>query len=184
MASPPSFWIRWRVRAGYPAALVYVLLAKPSRISFLIGAAVGLVGIAIRAWAAGYLHKHEVLATYGPYAFTRNPLYFGSAVLAAGFVLAGDSVCAGAIVGIYLLLFYPAVMRREENELLERYGEEFTAYAARIPLFWPRLRFPGAGENAPARFSRRLYLQNREYQAAFGFVLGLAVLWVKMRWMI
>src|SRR5690349_20108116 len=106
MPSPPSFWIRWRVRAGYPAALVYLLLAKPSRTSFLIGATVGLAGIAIRAWAARYLRKHEVLATSGPYAFTRNPLYFGSAILAAGFILAGDSVWAGSIVGIYLFLFY------------------------------------------------------------------------------
>lgn len=183
MAAPTNFWIRWRVRAGYPAALAYLLLARPSRTFLLIGAFVGLVGIVIRAWAAGYLRKQEALATNGPYAFSRNPLYFGSAILAAGFILAGDSLWAGAVVGIYLLLFYPVVMRREETELLEQYREEYFAYATRVPLFWPRLRFPRARESAPARFSRKLYLQNREYQALIGFVLGVAVLWAKMLWM-
>lgn len=183
MAAPPNFWIRWRVRAGYPAALAFLLLARPSRTSLLIGAVVGLVGIVIRAWAAGYLRKQEALATNGPYALTRNPLYFGSVILASGFILAGDSIWGGAIVELYLLVFYPVVMRREESELQQHYGEEYAAYAARIPLFLPRLRFSRSLESAQVRFSRRLYLQNREYQAAIGFVLGLAVLWAKMRWM-
>ncbi|HEV2489050.1 MAG TPA: isoprenylcysteine carboxylmethyltransferase family protein [Candidatus Acidoferrales bacterium] len=183
MAAPTNFWIRWRVRAGYPAALAFLLFARPSRTSLVIGASVGLVGILIRAWAAGHLRKHEVLATSGPYAFTRNPLYFGSVILAVGFILSGDSIWAGAIVGIYLIFFYPAVMRREEGELLDRYGEEYSVYATRVPLFWPRLWSVSAGKSAPVRFSRRRYLQNREYQAAIGFVLGIGVLWTKMNWM-
>lgn len=183
MAMSQNFWIRWRVRAGYPVALVFLVLAKPSQVSLLIGAAVGVVGLAIRAWAAGFLRKHEALATHGPYALTRNPLYFGSAILAIGMIVAGGSVWAGALIAIYVLLFYPAVMRREQGELRNAYGAEFSAYAARVPVFWPRLSASKSGGATPARFSRRLYSQNREYQAAIGFILGLAVLWAKMHWL-
>lgn len=135
-----NFWIRWRVRIGYPVALAYLILARPTPSSLAIGALVGALGIAIRAWAAGYLRKHEALAVSGPYAFTRNPLYFGSVILAAGFVVAGDSLWAAIIVAAYLALFYPAVMKREEGELRAHYGDAFLDYAARVPLFWPRLR--------------------------------------------
>lgn len=183
MANSESFWIRWRVRAGYPVALAFLLLAKPTQASLLAGAVVGSLGLAIRAWAAGYLRKHEALATQGPYAMTRNPLYFGSAILAVGLMIAGNSIWAGALVAAYILVFYPAVMRREEAELRGHYGKEFAAYAARVPLFWPRIGNSKRHEGPPARFSVQLYSRNREYQAAIGFVLGLAVLWVKMKWM-
>lgn len=182
MTDSPNFWIRWRVRAGYPVALAFLLLARPSSASLLIGAAVGIVGLVIRAWAAGFLRKHETLATHGPYALTRNPLYFGSAILAAGLIIAADSIWAGVLVAIYILLFYPAVMRREESELHGRYGELYSAYAAQVPLFWPRLKNWQNAESLDARFSRQLYLQNHEYQAAIGFVLGFVLLWARMWW--
>lgn len=183
MAAAEDFWIRWRVRTGYPLALAFLLLAKPSSVSLLIGITVGMIGLAMRAWAAGFLRKHEALATDGPYALTRNPLYFGSAILALGVIMAGKSDWGGALVAIYILLFYPAVMRREEAELREHYGEQFEIYAARVPLFWPRLKNAESGTAASARFSSQLYSQNREYQAAVGFLLGIVVLWAKMQWM-
>ena len=211
-----NFWIRWRVRIGYTVALAYLVLARPTARSLAVGALVGALGIAIRAWAAGYLRKHEALAVSGPYAFTRNPLYFGSVILAAGFVVAGDSLWTAIIVAAYLALFYPAVMKREEGELRAHYGDAFVDYAARVPLFWPRLcpapqheRAPretqpasrdsqfASGEmpsvardgqiapgepSTPVCFSSQLYRRNREYQAALGFLVGLALLWAKMHW--
>jgi protein-S-isoprenylcysteine O-methyltransferase Ste14 len=182
MSAATNFWIRWRVRAGYPVALIYLALAKPTPLLLAIGGAVGIVGLAIRAWAAGHLRKHQALAMSGPYAFTRNPLYFGSIILAAGFVVAGGSIWAAIVIAAYIGLFYPAVMRREEAELKARYGEDFATYAAAVPLFWPALRRFHAHSGAD-RFSGQLYRRNREYQAAIGFILGLVILWVRMRWL-
>lgn len=175
-----NFWIRWRVRIGYPVALAYLVFATPTMRSLIAGAFVGIVGLAVRAWAAGYLRKHEALATSGPYAFTRNPLYFGSVILAAGFVVAGHSLWAGIIVAAYLAVFYPAVMKREEGELQRHYGNDFLEYAARVPLFWPRLRPALRERQSVSQFSPQLYRRNREYQAALGFLVGLALLWAKM----
>ncbi len=175
-----NFWIRWRVRIGYPVALAYLILARPTPRSLAIGALVGALGIVIRAWAAGYLRKHEALAVSGPYAFTRNPLYFGSVILGAGFVVAGDSLWAAIIVAAYLALFYPAVMEREESELHAHYGDAFLEYAARVPLFWPRVRLAPQPRESSPKFSSQLYRRNREYQAALGFLVGLALLCAKM----
>ena len=182
MAAETNFWIRWRVRVGYPVALVYLALARPSMRSLIIGGAIGVVGLAIRAWAAGHLRKHQALAVGGPYAFTRNPLYFGSVILGAGFVVAGKSVWAAIVVAGYLILFYPAVMRCEEAELREHYGEDFKRYASAVPLFWPGFR-RFVASNGAEKFSGQLYQRNREYQAAIGFLVGLAVLWARMRWL-
>jgi hypothetical protein len=129
------------------------------------------------------LRKDETLATTGPYGATRNPLYFGSAFLAAGFVVAGHSWIAGTIVAAYFAVFYYAVMRSEEKDVRERFGAAFDEYASRVPLFVPR--FPRrASEGQIARpgtgFSWLQYRRNREYQAVLGTLAGLAAVWLRM----
>jgi len=178
MSGAGDFWVRWRVRLGYPVAAIFLLLAHPSNASLILGGAIGAVGLFIRAAAAGHLRKHEELATSGPYSYTRNPLYLGSGVLAAGVVLAGGSWLVAPLVGAYFVLFYAAVIRREERELRSKYGGTFNDYAERVPLFFPRFR---AGVDARWAFSWALYARNREYQALLGFVAGVALLWAKMQ---
>jgi hypothetical protein len=171
---------RWRVRTGYPVGLAFLLLAHPARPWVVAGAAVAALGLLLRGAAAGYLHKHEQLATSGPYGLTLNPLYLGSAILAVGFVVAGASWFAAALVAGYFLAFYPAVMRREEQELRTRYGAAFEEYARRVPLFWPRLSSSSTPDSSG--FSWAQYRRNREYQAAIGTLAGFAILACKPLW--
>src|SRR6202158_2970491 len=112
--SAAAFFARWRVRLGYPLAAVVLWLARPSPKSILAGAVVGAMGLFIRARAAGHLHKQEVLTVTGPYAYTRNPLYFGSAILTLAASIATHSWISTAILCGYFALFYSIVMRREE----------------------------------------------------------------------
>ena len=190
MTQQRNFWMRWRVRVGYPVAVVFWLLAAPTPRSILLGAAVAAIGLLIRAAASGYLRKYEELCTTGPYGRTRNPLYFGSALLAAGFCIAGHSWIAGAIVILYFGLFYYAVMRNEESDLRTRYGSAFDAYAARVPLFFPVLMVSDSS-SAPAAsaptsasraktFSWPQYRRNREYQALIGTLAGIAIMCLRM----
>jgi len=180
-----NFWMRWRVRVGYPVAIVYWVLAAPTSRFTLWGGIVAALGLIIRGAASGHLRKYEQLVTDGPYAHTRNPLYLGSAFLAAGFSIAGRSWWAGGIVGAYFAIFYYAVMRNEENDLRARYGELFAEYARRVPLFFPRLTISSAdmipaAAGGSARFSWAQYRKNREYQALIGALAGLGILWVRM----
>jgi hypothetical protein len=135
----------------------------------------------LRAAAAGHLHKGEELATSGPYAYARNPLYLGSALLAGGFAVAGRSWPSAIILAVYFVLVYAAVMRREEEELRAHYGAAFDDYAARVPLFLPRPKSrTTSGSRGGRRFSWSFYRRNREYEAALGFVAGVALLWLWM----
>lgn len=186
MSRGRKFWTRWRVRAGYPVAVIYWLLAKPSWRSILCGTILAAAGLALRAAASGHLRKDQRLAVTGPYAHTRNPLYLGSALMAVGFALAGNSWSAAALVCAYFALFYFAVMRNEESALHERFGAAFDEYAARVPLFFPRFiawRGPAAAaeQEAPAaKFSWEQYRRNREYKALIGTMAGVGLLWLRM----
>jgi protein-S-isoprenylcysteine O-methyltransferase Ste14 len=176
MNSAGAFFVRWRVRLGYPLALAVLFFARPEPRSILYGALLGIIGLALRAWAAGYLHKQEVLTVTGPYAYTRNPLYLGSALLALGAGIAAHSWISAGILVAYFAIFYSVVMRKEEEELRPRHLAEFDAYAAAVPLFFPRLspaKLGGAGQSS---FSVAQYRKNHEWQAALGFLLLLVVL--------
>jgi Phospholipid methyltransferase len=191
---PPPWRTRWRVRIGYPVAIACFAFARPTPLMLACGATVAAAGLLIRGAAAGHLRKHESLATSGPYEWTRNPLYFGSMVLGAGFLLATASWIAAAVAVLYVLVFYPGVIGREEEELRAEYGQAFDDYARRVPRFWPR---PPAGASAtafaaasaaesavtsaaPPAFSWSQYRRNREYQALIGAVFSFALLAAEM----
>jgi protein-S-isoprenylcysteine O-methyltransferase Ste14 len=175
-ASVGAFFTRWRVRLGYPLAVLVLWLARPTPESILWAIPVGLVGLSVRAAAAGYLHKQEILTVDGPYAHTRNPLYFGSAVLAIAVAIATWSWIAALILCAYFAIFYSVVMRREEGELRAHHGVAFDEYARAVPLFFPRFSAARLPSSRAGSFSFAQYTKNREYRAAIGFVLLLGVL--------
>src|SRR5260370_4831175 len=115
MSAAGNFFVRWRVRLGYPLAIAVLYFSRPTPRSILLGALVGVIGLWVRAYAAGYLHKQEVLTVTGPYAYTRNPLYLGSAILALGAGSAAHSRISPFIPIAYLAVFYSIVMRHGAN---------------------------------------------------------------------
>jgi protein-S-isoprenylcysteine O-methyltransferase Ste14 len=170
-----DFLARWRVRLGYVITVIMLVLARPTPRSIIAGAALGIIGLCIRAHAAGYLHKQEVLTRTGPYSHTRNPLYFGSSFLALGAAVATDSVWAAALQLVYFAVVYWFVMRREELELQQKHGNAFVDYAAAVPLFFPKLLAVQNAGVTSAGFSWAQYRKNHEYQAAFGYAALLLV---------
>jgi len=179
-------WVqRWRVPLGFVCAAVFIVLARPDRRSLMIGGAVAVVGLAIRAWASGHIRKNAQLAVSGPYAHTRNPLYLGSFILGLGFTVAASSgltlflILGGLFAALFLGIYWP-VMRVEAATLAEMFGEEYRAYAEAVPLLFPRPTpyRPGAAA-AGARFDPSLYMRYREYRAALGLLVAWCVLWLK-----
>jgi protein-S-isoprenylcysteine O-methyltransferase Ste14 len=182
MSGAAAFFARWRVRLGYVLAVFVLLFARPTPEYVAIGAAIGLIGLWLRAYAAGYLHKQEVLTVTGPYAHTRNPLYLGSAILAWGAGVATKSWISAGILVLYFAVVYSVVMRREEGELLGHHGTAFRAYAAAVPLFLPRFSAAKIPGPSSGKFSFAQYKKNHEYQAALGYLLLLAGLLIIWRW--
>jgi protein-S-isoprenylcysteine O-methyltransferase Ste14 len=182
---PRKFWMRWRVRVGYPVAVLYWILAHPNLRSIAFGVAVAAFGLAVRALAAGHLWKDKELAISGPYAVTRNPLYLGSSLLAVAFAIAGNSYWAGGLVIIYFAVFYYAVMRNEESDLKHRFGLIYEQYAQAVPLFLPKIwappyRQPPVPGDRPQAFSFDQYKRNREYRALIGTIAGFGTVLVRM----
>jgi protein-S-isoprenylcysteine O-methyltransferase Ste14 len=176
MASWSAVARRIRVPLGFVFAVLYFWLARPTVKSIVIGTALVIPGLLIRALASGQLQKNEQLATGGPYAYTRNPLYLGSLILAIGFALASRSWWI--VAGILLLFFaiYLPVIRSEEAFLRERFPQ-FDDYTRQVPRLFPRVR-PSA-KNGGA-FSWDLYWKHREYNATLGAAAMLIALVAKM----
>src|SRR6202166_1583564 len=144
---------RIRVPLGFLFAVFYFWLARPTWRSIAVGAMVIVPGLLIRARASGHVRKNEVLATSGPYAYTRNPLYLGSLLIGLGFCVAAGSWWVGvALVGMFFAIYMPVI--RDEEAFLRRTFPEFEEYARQVPRMLPQ-RHPLLliEEQAPAGFS-------------------------------
>jgi protein-S-isoprenylcysteine O-methyltransferase Ste14 len=171
---------RIRVPLGFLFAVFYFWLARPTWRSIAVGAIVIVPGLLIRALASGHVRKNEALATSGPYAYTRNPLYLGSLLMGLGFAVAARSWWVGlALVVMFFAIYMPVI--RDEEAFLRRTFPEFEEYARRVPRMFPRLTAHSGNESeAPSEFSIDLYLKHREYNALLGAVGMMSALVVKM----
>jgi len=174
---------RVRVPCGFAMAAIYLFFAEPTPARLVAGSAVALAGLAVRAASAGHVQKNRKLAWSGPYAYTRNPLYLGSAIAALGFAIAGGRWWFVMLLAFFFAAVYFPVMRSEQQHLTALFGEEYLAYARAVPLFLPRWKPWRVSGRVPARFDPRLYWHNREYEALAAFVVIVLVLWGKMVWM-
>lgn len=131
------------------------------------------LGEAIRIWASGHIEKTLALATGGPYAHTRNPLYLGSLLLGLGLALSAWSPWVAGAVGLYFAVFYPAVIREEAAFLRRKFGADYDAWVAAVPLFLPRLS-PGGPRGS--LFDWRRVRRNREWRTALALPAVLLLL--------
>lgn len=174
-----------RVGSAWLFAMLFLVFARPTTPLLLIGSGVSSLGLALRAWAAGSVDKGAALAIGGPYAYTRNPLYLGSFVIGVGLSLGGGHWGWPVAFAVFYLAVYVPTVRREAAELAERFGEEYRAYAARVPALRVRLTPYRAGSGgatfgaAAARFSWARYTRYREWEAVLGVVGVLGVLALK-----
>jgi protein-S-isoprenylcysteine O-methyltransferase Ste14 len=167
---------RIRVPLGFIFAVVYVWLARPSMNSIAVGAVIMIPGLVLRGLASGHVQKDQQLTTSGPYAYTRNPLYLGSLMLAAGFAIAARSWWIAAIMVAMFAAIYVPVIAGEERHLRQAFPG-YDDYSRHVPRLWPRLTPYGAERSA---YSSDLYWKHREYQAGIGCVAMLAILIAKL----
>jgi len=175
----PKIARRIRVPLGFAFAVLYVWLARPTW-SFLGFGAIAIVpGLLVRALASGHVRKNEALATSGPYAYTRNPLYLGSLLIGVGFAIAARSLWIGLALLMMFFAIYLPVIRGEEKFLRDKFPE-FDEYARNVPRMFPRFTAYHDPQQSPGLFSFELYRKHREYSALLGTILMLAVLIAKM----
>jgi protein-S-isoprenylcysteine O-methyltransferase Ste14 len=165
-----EFLARRRVALGFVFGAAVIYLAQPTWRSLGIGAAVALVGQAIRLWAAGHLEKSREVTTSGPYRFTRHPLYVGSSIMALGVAVGGQSVAVAVMVFLYMATTITAAIRSEEAFLRTRFGDAYDAYAE------------SRGPRVSRRFSWDRAWRNQDDRSVTGLILFLAVLAGRAFW--
>lgn len=170
---------RIRVPLGFVTALLYLFelwrhAPRPAAVAWSL--LLVIHGILLRAYASGYVKKNRELTRTGPYAHTRNPLYLGSMLIAAGFAIAlGSWVFAIVLAAGFAIIYIPVIA--SEERFLRATFPDFDAYCRNVPRLIPRLRAArpeSAGPDSDAgsgRFSMELYLRHREYNAALGAAL-------------
>lgn len=169
---------RIRVPLGFVFAAAYLWLAQPTWRSIGLCALIVAPGLWVRALAAGHVRKNAEITQTGPYAYTRNPLYLGSILIAIGFAVGSRSLWVAAALAMMFAAIYIPVIRSEEAYLRSNFPG-FDDYARRVPRLVPR--FHAVGESvAPMTFSRELYLKHREYNALIGALAMLAALMAKL----
>ena len=167
---------RLRVPSGFVIVAVFAWFSHPDALSLAIGLPISMIGLALRAWAAGSLAKNRQLSTGGPYAYTRNPLYIGTLVVAAGLAVAARSPGLAALFAAIFALVYLPVIQNEQQHLRNLFTG-YADYAAHVPILWPRFTpFP---QRNPSPFRFSLYLRNQEYNAGAGFAAGMLFLFWK-----
>jgi protein-S-isoprenylcysteine O-methyltransferase Ste14 len=169
---------RIRVPMGFLLAILYIWLARPTWLSLGLGTLIAVPGILLRALASGHVKKNEELTTSGPYAYTRNPLYLGSLIMAVGFAIAARSPSVLVLMLLMFFAIYLPVIRGEE-EFLKQAFPDFQQYTQNVPRLLPR--FTPFGKT-PGSFSRALYWQHREYNAVLGTAAVMAALVTKLYW--
>lgn len=167
-----AFFYRNRIRFALLVLVIVLVLARPSAVSLAVGAGLGLIGLAVRAWAAGHIRKEKALAVTGPYRYTRNPLYLGSFILGTGLVIGARNWWGAAVFAAYFFAFYLPVMAEERDRLRRLFPLDEADYERRVPAFWPKLRPAPATE--PRKWAPALFLRNKEYRAW----IGAAIVWV------
>jgi protein-S-isoprenylcysteine O-methyltransferase Ste14 len=187
-ASPPKIrsmqWLARRIRVplGFVTAALYVFEvarrpAHPEAIAWSL--ALVLPGLALRAIASGTVKKNRELTVTGPYSYTRNPLYLGSMLLAAGFAVALLSWPLALLLAVGFAVIYIPVIAGEEQFLREKFSG-FEDYCRRVPRLIPRLTAakalsgqmtPSDSPDSSGGFSLALYREHREYNAALGAAL-------------
>jgi protein-S-isoprenylcysteine O-methyltransferase Ste14 len=159
-----------RVPCGFALVAAFLWLSRPSWASLEIGLPVAILGLAVRAWAAGHLEKNLALTDSGPYAHVRNPLYIGTLTVAAGLAIAARRWELALLFAVVFALIYLPVVELEEQHLRKLFPD-YAGYARRVPKLIPRIA--GGGSK---HFEWRSYRRNREYEALAGFLAGVAVL--------
>ncbi len=170
-----------RLPLGFLFGIAYLIFAAPTPLTLAVGGAIALIGVIIRGWASGHISKNERLATTGPYAHTRNPLYFGSFLIAAGFAIAAHWALLLVVVAFFVLIYAPT-MQRERANIAGRFPEAYETYSANVPAFVPRpTPWKATHPEEGGGFSLDLYMKHGEWKAGVTYLLVIAWLtWIAM----
>ncbi len=169
--------IKHRSFVGILGLIAILYLSEPGPQSVFIGFFFIIAGMFFRGWSSGYINKEGGdLATQGPFALTRNPLYFGNFILGVGIAIAGNNIYCYAIFLVYYLLFFPFLMVIEHKRMKKKFGKQYEEWAKNSYSFFPLKikKFDKQG------FNISFYMKNREYKVLYFSLFVIAAFVLKV----
>lgn len=120
------------------AAHFGVDLAMATALVMALSSLVMAVGFLLIYQGWSLIHRGDgELVTGGIYQRVRHPQYLGIFVVTFGLLIHWPTVIT-VVMWPILLITYGRLARREEEQMLLRFGVAYTDYQRRVPLFWPR----------------------------------------------
>ena len=170
---------RFRQLLGIVLAILFSVAGQPIMSWFVLGVILVFIGIFVRLWASGHIKKDKVLATDGPYAFVRHPLYVGNIFLTLGFALASGLWWSFPLMIVFLIGFYPPAIRKEDEKLHGLFKEDWEKWRQDTKALIPRLTPLKKGQRGGWSFWQSLR-QNGEPVIALFLLLCLYYLFLKL----
>lgn len=143
--------------------------------AFIAGTILVVIGESIRLWASGHVKKNKMLATDGPYAFVRHPLYVGNILVLLGFSVASMLWWAYVLMAFLLWFYYPPAIAYEDKKLQGIFGEQWENWSRDIHALIPTFKAKSSQAGSEWSFRQSL-MQNVEpvialYLAVFLYFL-------------
>lgn len=106
-----------------------------------------------RVYSTAFLggHKNESLIRQGPFSVVRNPLYVFSYIGIIGVSIMSARVLVLCINAIIFSLMYSLLVKREEQFLAEKFGEDYQRYLKEVPRFIPNFKLYSQPDEIPLR---------------------------------
>ena len=164
--------IRLYITRAFVGILIALLLVSGSKweteapmvsaVLFLAGCFLAGIASLGRLWCSLYIagYKTKSLVVVGPYSICRNPLYFFSMIGGLGVGLATETLTVAFMISAAFAIYYPFVIRFEENKLKALHGAEYKTYFQTVPQFWPKwslLTEPAEYVVTPKTFKKHIF---------------------------
>jgi len=143
--------IPWLHQSGHLWAALFGWGDLGAMIEMLVGYTVVFIGISllIEGWREIYLATQEGrLATDGLYGLVRHPQYTGIFVAVIGQLIHWPTIPTLVLFPVIVWAYY-RLARREEQQMLDKYGQQYAIYQQQVPMFvpkredWKRFIWPG-----------------------------------------
>jgi protein-S-isoprenylcysteine O-methyltransferase Ste14 len=162
---------RTRQLVGISFLILLTIVGMPTNaVLYFLGVAVATLGIAVRMWASGHVKKDKMLATTGPYAYVRHPLYVGNHLITLGFCLASGlwwSFFVWIALGFF---YYPQTIAHEDKRLARLFPDDWEAWSKETRALIPRLRPYRPGQSSEWSFRQSLRQNGEPIIAALLFL--------------
>jgi protein-S-isoprenylcysteine O-methyltransferase Ste14 len=141
--------------------IVFTVFARPSIVwLYWLCVAVIAAGTLIRLWASGHVKKNKHLATDGPYALVRHPLYVGNILMLSGFAVAAELWWTVPLVIALLVFYYPPAIQYEDRKLSRIFGDDWRVWSEKTKALLPS--WPPAGSLSASWSFKQSLLGNGE----------------------